>query len=176
MDSQASRESARKIAPVYLVWSGEFMIDAPLERVWAHALNYPSWQDYSMVRHLEGPVGGEGELVLLKKEESGFNFPPYYARTIKLDQNGTVIWKVFLEKGSQPNDFFGIVEFRVHRVQTGTRFWYNCIYEFEVPYHHESELDAFRKTQFESFDAVFAVTFPKLKALAEGSEVSTAKV
>ncbi len=169
MEPQARADAPRSVAPVYLVWSGEMMIEAPVKRVWPYVQNYPSWQEYSLVKHIAGPVGGEGELVLLKKEESGLEFPPYYARTIKLDPDSRVIWKVWLEKGVHEMDFFGIVEFRVDETQGRTRFWYNCIYEFEVPYRHESELDEFRRQTVVSFDAVFAVTFPKLKALAEGS-------
>jgi hypothetical protein len=168
MEMQAkSKSDTRKTAPVYLVWSGELMIDAAPAEVWRHALNYASWQEYSTIRHLSGKPGEEGELVMLKKEESGLQFPPYYARTIKLDPGRRVIWKVYLEPQSYEMDFFGIVDFRVEPAQGQTRFAYECLYEFIVPYEDESELEAFRRQQRASFDAVFQVTFPKLKKLAE---------
>ena len=34
--------------PVYLVWNGELLIDAPTRVVWPHVLNYPQWQHFSI--------------------------------------------------------------------------------------------------------------------------------
>jgi hypothetical protein len=154
-------------APVYLVWTGDMMIDARAADVWPHVLNYPSWQEYSLVQSVAGTPGQEGELVLLKKEESGLQFPPYYARTVRLEPGRRVIWKVYLDAGAHHMDFFGIVDFRLHDAPGGARFDYTCLYEFMVPYSQESELEAFRLEQTRSFQAVFDVTFPKLKKVAE---------
>lgn len=161
MDMQAANtRNDRKIAPVYLVFTGEVLLNASKEVAWPQVINYPSWQNYSIVQNVSGTPGQEGEVVLLKKEE--LNFPPYYARTIKLDPPNRVIWKVFLEPGSAV-DLFGIVEFNLHEVQGKTRFCYNLLYEFLVPHSNESELHAFREQQYQEFDAALSVMWTKLK-------------
>lgn len=163
-DRSGSSVVGRKITPVYLLWNEELLIHAPAQRVWRHVLNYPSWQVYSIMQHVSGKQGTEGEVVLLKKDEAGFEFPPYYARTIKLDPGSRIIWKTYPEKTS---DFFGIVDFKVHPLGDSTRFSYDILYEFLVPYENESEVEAFRKRQHDSSAAVFASIFPKLKRLSE---------
>jgi hypothetical protein len=156
----------RKIGPVYLVRNGEMLIDSPVKATWPHVVNYPSWQNFPIVRHISGEPGQEGEVVLLKKDEEGFEFPPYYARTIKLEPERRIVWKTFPEHVGEV-DFFGIVDFSVFDAQGRTRFCYNTIYEFLVPYQVDSELDAFRKQQNDNFDPLFSTVLPKLKALAE---------
>lgn len=158
-------DSARKVAPVYLVWDGELMLDAPVSAAWPHVINYPSWQNYSTVQHVSGPRGGDGEVVLLFKEEHGFKFPPYYAITIKLEPERRVIWKIYPEKGTQEIDFFGIVQFRVFPVGDRTRFCYDTVYEFQVPHQDEAELAAFYQEQHKNFGALFAAVLPKLQQL-----------
>src|SRR5687768_15761936 len=113
-------DGARKIAPVYLVMEGAFHIDAPLKEVWRHILNYPSWQNYSLVQHIEGEAGGEGEVVMMRKDEEGFTFPAYYGRTIKLDPESRALWKTYPAEKGPEGDFFGIVDFRIREVQGGT--------------------------------------------------------
>ena len=157
----------RKTAPVYLVWSGEMMFDAPLERAWTHVINYPSWQNYSTVKHITGEVGKEGEVVLLSKDEKGFEFPPYFARTIKLEPPHRVIWKTYPEKSSPGNEFFGIVEFRLDEVDGKTRYWFQSLYEFLVPYENEDELDQFRKQQDDNMSTLYESIYPKLRKLIE---------
>lgn len=164
--SNASQE--QKIGPVYLVWNGEVMINAPVEKVWRHAVNYPSWQTFSTVRHISGTPGQEGEVVLLKKEE-GFEFPPYLARIIKLDPGSRIIWKTYPQEGDTGTEFFGIVKFTVEEASGKTRFSYELLYEFLIPYQHESELQDFYKKQYAGSEEVFASIFPKLKRLAEQS-------
>lgn len=168
MNAQTTEtDGAPNVAPVYLVMEGEFRIEAPLKAVWSHVLNYPSWQNFPVHKHVSGPPAGEGEVVMLRKEEKGFTFPAYYALTIKLDPESRVLWKTYpAEKGSEV-EFFGIVEFRVREAQGGTRFSYNFLYEFQVPYQQESELEAFRKQQYENFTILLSSIFPKLKRLAE---------
>jgi hypothetical protein len=172
MEPSADYTDGYQFEPVYLMWNKEMLIDAPRAQVWRHVLNYPSWQNYAIARHISGPVQGEGEVVLLKKEEAGVEFPPYYARTIWLEPERRIIWKTYPETRGSGSDFFGIVDFTVADAQGGTRFGYNILYEFVVPYRAESELQAFHKQQYESSEAVFAVIFPKLKKLAEQTAVS----
>jgi hypothetical protein len=161
MDIQAaSTKNDRKVAPVYLVFTGEIMLNAPRDVAWPQAINYPSWQNYTIVQNVSGRPGEEGEVVLLKKEE--LNFPPYYARTIKLEPPSRVIWKVFLDKDAAM-DLFGIVEFNLHEVGGKTRFCYNLLYEFMVPYTDESELKAFRDQQHKEFAEALEVMWVKLK-------------
>jgi hypothetical protein len=154
---------ASRIAPVYLIWEGETLLDAPVEEAWRHVVNYSSWQNYSIVQHVSGPPGGEGEVMQLKKEEGG-DFPPYYARTIKLEPERRIMWKVYpLETAAPQSEFFGIVDFRVHEAGAQTRFCYASVHEFHVAYQHEGELEAHRKRMYEGIEAFFAAVLPKLK-------------
>ena len=79
-----SRDASLEIAPVYLVWDGEMMIDAPIKTVWRGILDYASWQNIPIVQHISGEPGAEGEVVLLKKELTGFEFPPYWATVLTI--------------------------------------------------------------------------------------------
>lgn len=139
------------------------MLEASPEKVWPHVLDYPSWQNYAIVQHVSGTPGQEGEVVLLQKDELGIKSTPYLARTIKLDPGRRVIWKTYRENA----DYFGIVEFRIDEVQGKTRFCWNLLYEYVIPYEHESELAAFRKQQYEYFETLSSVVFPKLKNRVE---------
>lgn len=150
------------VAPVYLFWEGETLLDAPVERAWPHVIDYPSWQSYSLVQHVSGPPGEEGEVVLLKKEEGG-EFPPYYARTIKLEPGRRIVWKTYPQIRAEGNDYFGIVEFRLLSAGGKTRFCHESLYEFMVPYRDESELEAFRKRSYEGAAMMFESILPKLK-------------
>ncbi len=161
-----SSHDGLRIEPVYLVRSGDMMIEAPVKSTWVHVVNYPSWQHYPIVRHISGKPGQEGEVVLLKKEEKGFEFPPYYARTLKIDLERRLMWKTF-PQNRQPIDFFGIVDFQLQPAADGTRFVYDVLYEFLVPYQDERELDAFRQAQYDNFEPLFGSVLPKLKRLAE---------
>jgi len=156
----------KKIEPVYMIANGELLIDAPVKTTWVHVMNYPSWQNFPVCEHISGPRGQEGEVVQLRKEEAGFSFPPYYARTLKIDPERRVIWKTYPVKPDEVG-FFGIVEFQLYDVQGKTRFVYQTLYEFEVPYETQSELDAFRKAQYDNFEVLTKTIFPKLKKLAE---------
>jgi hypothetical protein len=164
----AMNDTPKKIEPVHLFWNGEMPMDAPIDIAWKHLINYPSWQNYPTVRRISGPEGGEGELVALQKEEKGFEFPPYYARTLKLDPPNRVVWKTYPEPGTQEAEFFGIIDFRLVESGGKTIFVYNNMYEFLVPYDDECELAEFKCKQYANFDALFAATRPKLKALVEG--------
>lgn len=153
-------------APVYLVRSGEMMIDASVASTWVHVVNYPSWQNYPIVQHISGARGQAGEVVLLKKDEAGFEFPPYYARTITIEPQRRLMWKTYPQT-RQPIDFFGIVDFQVQPAGEGTRFTYDVLYEFLVPYEDERELETFRQAQYDNFEPLFGSVLPKLKKLAE---------
>lgn len=153
--------------PVYLVWHGETMLNAPIERCWPHVLNYTSWQHYPVAQPVSGERGKEGEVVLLKKDEAGFTFPPYYARTIKLEPRRRIIWKTWPETATPELDFFGIVDFTLHEAKGKTRFCYDFLYELLVPARGESELEELRKQQYANTEAMFAAILPKLKKLVE---------
>jgi len=168
-DTTSEGAATLPVAPVYLVFSGDFLLDGPLKRVYQHVLNYPSWQNYTAVEHVSGERGEEGELVILKKEEEGFSFPPYYARTIKIEPERRLIWKVYPTEQGIEGDFFGIVDFKVRQEGEQTRFSYNAIYEFQVPFQSESDLDRFRSEQSSNFEALFSSVFPKLKQLVATS-------
>jgi polyketide cyclase/dehydrase/lipid transport protein len=151
---------------VHFVWDGELTLDAPVEQAWPLVLDYPAWQSYSKVEHISGEPGGEGEIVLLSKDEEGFELPPYYSKVLKLAPPRRVIWKTYPEEGS---DFFGIVEFQLHEAGQKTRFEYHLIYEFTVPFEDEQEIAAFRESQEENFGALFASVLPKLVELVAGA-------
>src|ERR1700722_10242014 len=146
----AESSSSRKVEPVYLVMGGAIVIEAPLQRTWLQMVDYPSWQTFDICQHISGPVGQEGEVVRLSKDEPGFSFPPYYARTIKIVPEQRIIWKTYPEKG-QEVDFFGIVDFMVQDDSRKTRLTYGVLYEFQVPHSDAAELEAFQKAQYENF-------------------------
>jgi hypothetical protein len=158
---------SRKIAPVYGVWGHEMTIAAPIDVVWRHVLDYASWQNFPVCKNVSGKSGEEGEVVMLRKEEQGFEFPPYYAITVRKDAPHRIIWKTWPEKGAHEVDFFGIVDFRLAEVAGGTRFSNSLIYEFLVPYQNESELEDYRTQQDRNFRNLMAATLPKLKVLCE---------
>lgn len=162
-EQSAAGTDNRKIAPVYIVLEKETLIDAPVNVVWRHALNYPSWQNYSIVRHVSGEPGQEGEVVYLKKDELKSPTTAYYARTIRLEPERRVIWKTYRENVN----YFGIVDFRFYDVGGKTRFCNNSLYEHNVPYTDEREIEEFRKQSYVSMEELLASILPKLKALAE---------
>jgi hypothetical protein len=166
----SNSEESRKTAPVYLFWDGEFLLDSTVEKAWPHVLDYPAWQNFPLVQHVSGRPGEEGEVVRLRKEEGGFSSPPYYARTIKLEPNHRVIWKVYLEPGQVDFDMSGFVEFTVApgEERQKTRFGYHLLYEFLVPYKVDAELENFHRQTQESLAGVFASMWPKLKDLVAG--------
>jgi hypothetical protein len=151
--------------PVYLVLDGSVILNAPVKDSWPHVINYPSWQDYSIVQHLSGEPGREGELVMLKKDDLE-SFPPYYARTIKLEPERRIIWKTYAE-GSE--SFFGIVEFRLSELQGKTCFSYSVVYEFLVAAQDEREIDSFQRRRRTDYEAMLAEVIPKLRELVERS-------
>ena len=143
------------------------MLEAPLHRAWPHVLNYPTWQNYSKVEHIRGPRGGAGELVILRKEEKGFSFPPYCARTILIEPERRLIWKTYSAEPGKEADFFGIVDFKLTAVGRVTRFECSVLYEFNVAYTEEAELGRFRDEQSRNFKGLFEAVFPKLRKLCE---------
>lgn len=155
------------VSPIYQVWEGELLIEAPIQTVWANILNYPAWQNFPVMKCLSGERGEEGELVLLRKEEEGFTFPAYYARTVKVEHVRRIIWKVYLDKGAENYDFFGFVDFRVDEQKDKTRFSYNLIYEFVLDSQDPGEIDRFREQQYLNFKALVSVIIPNLKKLSE---------
>jgi hypothetical protein len=159
--------SGRRIAPVYVLLDHEMLLDAPIADAWPHIVNYPSWQNYSSVERISGQQGCVGEVVALRKEEKGFAFPPYYARTLRIDAPTRIVWKTFLAQGAHEIDRFGIVDFRLIDLGERTRFCSHLVYEFLVPYRDECEVSAFQRQQEENFKALHAATRPKLQALIE---------
>lgn len=163
MDLDTTETDGRQtLMPVYLVWDGATLLNAPVRIAWPYVVNYASWQSYSIVQNVSGRVGSEGEVVLLKKEEEGFAFPPYLARTIKLEPEKRIIWKTYPEQG---NDYFGIVDFRVQEISGKTRFSYSLLYEFMIPERSDEDLEKFRTQQYAATEALFAAVLPKLHNL-----------
>lgn len=146
---------------VYVVRRGDLELEAPVERVWPELLSYTSWQNYSVVQHISGEPGGEGEVVLLQKDEKGSSSLPYYARTVKIDPLERVIWKTFREG----HDYSGIVEFEIDDLGGRTRFSYRTLYEHVFP--SAAEAEAFRSERETGFTTLTSTVFPQLKRLVE---------
>jgi hypothetical protein len=98
--------------------------------------------------------------VLLRKDEPGFEFPPYYARTIKIEPGTRVIWKTYPADDSA--SFFGIVDFRLLSDENRTRFVWSVLYEFLVPSASPDELKRLEQDQYENFQNLFDSVLPKL--------------
>jgi|HubBroStandDraft_4_1064222.scaffolds.fasta_scaffold01302_6 hypothetical protein len=159
-----------KFGPVYLMFEGEFLLNAPTQQAWAHVIDYPSWQNYTLVEHVSGPRGGEGEVVRLIKEEAGFSFPPFCARTVKLEPDSRVIWKVYFDKRPvEYRDFFGLAEFKISATEdlSKTRFAYRLFYEFVIQFQRDAELEKFRSDQEQGLNAEFASIWAKLRDVVE---------
>jgi hypothetical protein len=170
----------RTTTPVDIIFSGEFELDAPPAEAWPHVINYPTWQDFPIADHVSGERGGEGEVVRLKKETEAYTIGPYFARTLKLEPGSRVIWKVYIDP-SEPvegvgdaADVAGTVEFRVAETGDGkTRFTYNLIYEYLVPYSDPAQVAAYREQQYRDWSEAFMHNFENLKRLvATGAAVS----
>jgi hypothetical protein len=163
----------RKSAPVDLVFSGEVLIDKPVDEVWPHVVDYSSWQEFPICEHVSGPVGAEGEVVRLQKEELGIRTPPYYAKTILLEPGKRIIWKCWPEAVTPDNDFLGasdlsaVVQFSVEPQGEKTRFSYTNVYEFIVLHRDEAELESFRSENIPLYEGAFGHIFGNLKHLAE---------
>lgn len=163
----ASPESTAEVAPVYLVWNAETTLDLPAQEVWPYVVDFPSWQNYSRVEHVSGKPGREGEVRLLQNAEKGFEVPPFYARTIKLEPGHRIVWKCYPSLKETGKEFIGFAEFRLDEEQGRTRFSYSILYEFQMPRSNEIEREAFLKQQHENMDALFALFVPRLKRLVE---------
>jgi hypothetical protein len=161
--SNPAASDNRKIAPVYVILERETLINAPVSTVWRHAINYPSWQNYSIVKHISGVPGQEGEVTLLKKDELSSPTTAYYARTLKIEPERRIVWKTFRDNV----DYFGIVDFRFYDEGGKTRFCNNSLYEHNIPYQDESEIEAFRAQAYANMEQLLASILPKLKKLAE---------
>lgn len=155
------------VTPVYVILTGELQLDAPVEKAWPHVVNYPSWQSYLSIEHISGTSGEEGELVLLRTGEAGFSFPPYYARTIKVEPERRLIWKTYAQSAGGEMEFFGIVDLKLQAENDKTRLRYDTLYEFQVPNQSQRELEAFREKQYRDFETVFASVFLRLKTLVQ---------
>lgn len=166
----AASSNRHDCVPLYVVFDGEMMIDAPVKYVWRHAINYASWQNYSVNKHVSGPRGGEGEVVMLQKNEAvATSVTPFFARTIKLDPERRVIWKTYMENV----DYFGIVEFRMSEIESKTRFCINLFYEWWLPREQEAELETLREQRLGVSKSIFATAYPRLKQLAESDAKAT---
>jgi hypothetical protein len=170
--SASNTDDGRKVAPVYVLWNGETTLDSSIENAWPHVIDYASWQNYSIVEHVSGERGQEGQVMRLKKDELGPAFPPYYARTIKLDPQRRIVWKVYPETPGQALDYFGIVDFKLYEASGKVRFRYDMVYEYLLPYQDEAELSAFRRMKYENLEKLLAAVLPKLKTLVEGKSAA----
>lgn len=143
------------------------MLNSPVAASWPHVLIYPSWQNVPICQTGVRKPGQEGEVAMLRKEEKGFTFPSYYARTIELKPERRVIWKTYPEHRTPEADFFAIVDFELYEVDGQTRFCHSLLYKFLVSHRNEDDLTVFRKQQYDKFSALLLITLPKLKKIVE---------
>jgi hypothetical protein len=165
--------NAPDTAPVYVVVDGDLLLDCTAEQAWPLILDYTKWQNYTIAEPVSGIRGAEGEVVLLKKEETGMTFPTYYARTILLEPGRRVIWKTYPEHPGPGNSYFGFVDFSVSAAGAGARFRYQFLYELQVQFERPDELAAYRETLVANTKAMHDVIFGRLKHLAAQVGVRT---
>jgi hypothetical protein len=155
-----------KDSPAYVIVDGTLLLDAPVEAAWPCVVDYPSWQDFSGIERISGAVGEEGEVFYLTKVEEGFEFPPYYARTLKVEHESHIVWKTFAADVPEGTGFFGVVQFWVGPAgDAQTRFRYQLLYEFDGPFASEAEREAFTRDKYEDFATLWASIGPKLQKL-----------
>lgn len=159
-----------RTAPVYVLLGEEFVLDAPPTTAWPLVIDYPRWQNYASVQTLEGTPGEVGEVVRLQKDEDGFEFPPYFARTLLIEPERRIVWKTFVDRADEEAPLFGIVEFRLAPDgESKTLFSSSLIYQFQVPYTSRQDLQDYEDEQYENFQNLVNSTHPKLQALVAES-------
>nr|WP_198148546.1 SRPBCC family protein [Sphingomonas sp. Y57] len=159
--------SGMTTVPVHILVEGSRRFACPAAAAWRHVLNYTSWQNYSISEPVAGVPGTEGEVVLLRKDEEGVTFPPYFARTIHLDPGKRVIWKTYPRDPEPGNDYFGFVDFAVAAEGEATRFSYRFLYELIVPAAPEAELARYKTDLIAATESVNETIFTKLQRLVE---------
>jgi len=168
MNVENNSKSMCVLTPVNFVICGELTIDAPVEAVWPRALEYTSWQHFTHVESISGKASEEGEVVLLRKVEKGLEeFPPYYAKTLKLVNKKQIVWKTFPKEGEDFSDFTGIIDFRFRPVNGNTNFSYSIYYEFRIQENDDKKVQEYERDMKANFEALIADTMPRLKHLVE---------
>jgi Polyketide cyclase / dehydrase and lipid transport len=177
MSSKGDEQGA---VPVDLVFSGEVELDAAPHDVWPYVLDYASWQNFPVARRIGGEAGQEGELVLLQAEEDGHTIGPFYGRTIKLEAERRIVWKMYVDPQQGVGwiegalDFSGTVDFRLEPSGEGrTTIHWNNIYEYRVTDRGPEATDAWRRRQQEETEAALAAVWPRLKQLVESPNRSS---
>jgi hypothetical protein len=158
--------STVKDSPVYVIMDGGFSLDASVDVAWGSVVDFPSWQGFSSIERISGVIGAEEEVFLLVKNGESFDFPPFYARTLRVEPHRRIIWKTFPADVLEGTGFVGIVEFRLESAEAGTsRFSYHSIYEFNGPFSSEAERLSFRNAQYDDFSNEWKLIGPKLEEL-----------
>lgn len=155
-----------------LVFSGTIALPGTAETIWPLIEDYTGWQDFSKAEPISGTPGAVREVVLLKKEEPGLEtFPPYYARTMKVERPRQIVWKTFPQRrsGTDPT-FFGIVDFRLDPRGAQCDFTYNVYYEFVVDMTDDAKVAAYEAEMTAGFQQLFASAFPKLIKLCKAAQ------
>ncbi|WP_158605632.1 SRPBCC family protein [Amycolatopsis panacis] len=153
--------------PVCVIREGELDLAAPPEVAWPLVLDIPAWQNYKKFEHVSGPVGGEGELLALLKDEPGSGKTPYVARTALLQPGKRIIWK-FVRDAPEPGDAaLGIVDFSIAPAPEGSRFRYTAFYECVTTDGDEHDWARQRATYHGNFSTLFDTIMPKLQQLVE---------
>lgn len=154
-------------SPIYLLWTRQIILDAPPAHAWPFLIDFTAWQNYPIAEHVSGPRGGEGEVVLLKKDETGFSFPPYFARTCILDAPHRVVWKTYPNEGPEPQSFVGIVDFSMQAIGEGAKLSLQLFYEMN-PTPEVADVQAFRADYYRSTSEMFDAVLPRLQRLVRG--------
>lgn len=104
-------------------------IARPASVVWPFMLNLVKWKTYAAgPKHLSGPVGGVGEVLLGSESaaESGCDPERLYLKVLRIDRNHQVLMKLWNEVGDQAK---GYVDFTLNEVNGGTQFTYSVYLE-----------------------------------------------
>jgi len=168
-ESGGPGQQNRKIGLVDVVSDFDIELDLPLADAWPVVFDYPSWQAYVERTLVAGRAGEEGEVFLIGKAEDEFAGQRKYCRTIKLDPPRQVIWKVYTEPGGGDWDYqwSAYVEYRLSEAAGGTktRFQFQAIKEFFIPYSDESELAAAKDHEYKVQKEIERLNFERLAAL-----------
>jgi hypothetical protein len=154
-------------SPIYLLWTRQIILDATPERAWPYLIDFTAWQNYPIAEHISGSRGAEGEVVQLKKDETGFSFPPYFARTCILDPPHRVVWKTYPTEGPEAQSFMGIVDFSMQAVGDGARLSLQLFYEMN-PAEDVADVRAFREDYYRNTSEMFDAVLPRLQRLVRG--------
>ncbi|MFF0145211.1 hypothetical protein ATK36_4800 [Amycolatopsis sulphurea] len=153
--------------PVYVVREGELDLAAPPEVAWSHVMNLTAWQNFKKFEHVSGPVGAEGELQAMLKDEPGSGKTPYFARTALLEPGKRIVWKLVREAPAPGDPALAVVDFSLTPTPEGSRFRYATFYECVTTDGDEHDWARQRDTYHGNIRTLINTVMPKLQKLVK---------